>query len=464
MKRLIYTLFTLLLMLLVPTFVSAASISLEGSNNENITIYKIKYNPESNTVENIKLKIQTTNDDLDYSLKETGYVTGKCEKLECTLDVSLITTEVDIAELVVTNNSTEKKGTTITVKSTPSSGTIDDVEKTFTVNEVITTKKAESSDATLSSLKVNVGTFDKAFNKNVYDYTITGIKDTINSVTFSHECDNCNVTVTCPNGICKVLSNQKVQLETGANQVSINVVSQDKSNDKTYNFTIYRGEIEKPSAYLSDLSIEDAIISPKFDVLNNDYTVTVSKEVKDLKISAIPEDPKAKVEIKGDTDLKDGENTVTITVTSSDNESKQVYTILVTREEKEEKTTKKLVTTKVKKTNNKNKYLIIIAAIIALAIIIVSFILIFKKKNKNKDKNNKSNNNNGNEERNLETKKSNDLDNTKESIERINTDQLNILEATRRELNNEPKQNVDEALDDLMKTKKLELGDLEDYY
>ena len=46
-------------------------------------------------------------------------------------------------------------------------------------------------------------------------------------------------------------------------------------------------------------------------------------------------------------------------------------------------------------------------------------------------------------------------------IEKENTDSLRILEETKRQMREEPKQDVDDALDDLMKTKKLELGDLD---
>ena len=54
------------------------------------------------------------------------------------------------------------------------------------------------------------------------------------------------------------------------------------------------------------------------------------------------------------------------------------------------------------------------------------------------------------------------IDDMEESdIKKENTDSLRILEETKRQMKEEPKQDVDEALDDLMKTKKLELGDLD---
>ena len=232
---------------------------------------------------------------------------------------------------------------------------------------------------------------------------------------------------------------------------------------------VYRGEITTSSAYLESLKIKDAILSPNFDSMVNDYTATVGMDINKLDISYVPEDPTANVEIKGNENLKEGENTITITVTSSDGENKQVYTIIVTKEELEEEKEedKKLETSKVTKKKN-NTWLIILLSILGLGIIITAFILIFKKK-KNKDKknkkdnNDKNNNNNQNkEEENIETDPNILNNDTLENdIIKENTDTLNILEETRRQMKEEPKQDIDDALDDLMKTKKLELGDLD---
>ncbi len=49
----------------------------------------------------------------------------------------------------------------------------------------------------------------------------------------------------------------------------------------------------------------------------------------------------------------------------------------------------------------------------------------------------------------------------KSNIEDENTETLNILKETRDMFREEPKQDIDAALDDLMKTKRLELGNLD---
>ena len=454
MKKLRNIFLLLLISFIIPKVCNAASISLDGTVGETIAEYTIKYTPDEIPSETIKIKIETTNDDLNYEFK-SDYCSNDNNKLECTLITTTITTESDLGKIIIKNLTGDKKETTITVKATPSVGTISDVSKTFSLKALeTTTVKAKSSNSNMTGINLSVGILDKTFDQNVTEYTITGIKDTINSITLTPTCDNCKYTITCPTGGCSISNSKRVALETGSNSVAINIQSEDGTSNKTYTFNIYRGDIITSSPYLKDIKIKDLVLSPKFDMLNNEYSVDLDKDLDKLDITVVAEDPTADIQIKGNEKLKDGENTITITITSSDGENKQVYTILVNKLVEEEKDTKKVVTSKVSKKNN-NKWLIILSAIFALTIIIVSFILIFKKKSKNNknDKNNKGT-----------PIKDNIEEETSESdIIKENTDALNILEETRREVEEEEKADVDEALDDLMKTKKLELGDLDLY-
>ena len=94
-------------------------------------------------------------------------------------------------------------------------------------------------------------------------------------------------------------------------------------------------EEEKSSdATLKELSIKEGKLSPKFDKSENEYTLTVPNEVTKLNITATPNDSKATVSVKGNKDLKVGENTVTILVTAEDGTTKN-YVIKVTKENPE---------------------------------------------------------------------------------------------------------------------------------
>lgn len=90
-------------------------------------------------------------------------------------------------------------------------------------------------------------------------------------------------------------------------------------------------EVEKSSVNtLSEISIEGQTISPEFNVDVREYKVNVPYDVTSVNVTATPTDSKATAKVEGNEDLKEGENTVTITVTAENgNESK--YLIRVTR-------------------------------------------------------------------------------------------------------------------------------------
>ena len=461
MRKIKYLLLSITFSLILPIITYAATIEFgEKQELDNIVKYDILYKMDEDETpeDSYTLAINTVNDNLKYELINKNN-NSSCPLTNCPILTGTLTAKENIiATLTITNNTeTEIKDVKISIKNT-------DQEKIFNIGPKKVVTEKPSNNSNMSSISFSVGSLDKTFDSNVLEYTVTGIKDTINSVTLTPTCDMCSsLIVTCPTGGCTVSSNNRVALQIGANKVAVNIVSEDKTSNKTYIFNVYRGDIITSSPYLDELKIKDAILSPVFDQLTNDYTAIVGSDIEDLEITTITEDPSATVQIKGDKDLQFGENTVTITVTSSDGENKQVYTIVVTKEEKEQKTTKKVTTTKVNKKKD-NKWLIIILSIVALLIIIGSFILIFKKK-KQKNKNNKNDKNDKNnskkEDINEEIKEEELDEEIENTIEKENTDALNILEETRRQMNEEPKTDIDYALDDLMKTKKLELGDLD---
>lgn len=473
-KNLKYLLFGLSFTVLFPLVTNAAGIELKkDSIDKNVATYNVIYDPTDKPADesSINIKITSANDGITYAFKiPEGIINQSNGDLNYTFNVTDITTPKTIATIVMTNNMTESQDKALTISGTYNVSTEPLKLTGVSTTTTTTTQRVLNTDNSLSSINVSVGTMDQTFNKDTKEYTVTGIKDTVNSITITPTCtaEGCTWSMSCPLGECSLTNptaNGRVALQTGANKVSIVVTSEDKKSTTTYILNIYRGEVVSSSAYLSGLEIEDATLSPAFDSMTNDYTLSVGMDIDKLDIITTTEDPSATVVIKGNEDLKEGENTVTITVTSSDGESKQVYTIIVTKEEQEEDIKDKkeeVSTSKVEKKKN-NTWLIILLSVLGLGLIVVAFLIIFKKKKKNKDKNDK--NNKGTPTKSddtevLEKALVDDLMNTSE-IEKENTANLNILNETKRQLNDEPKQDIDEALDDLMKTKKLELGDLD---
>lgn len=84
-------------------------------------------------------------------------------------------------------------------------------------------------------------------------------------------------------------------------------------------------------ASLSSLTISPGTLTPSFSSDVTEYTAAVSSDVTSITVSAPAKDSGAKVAVSGNDDLKDGENTITCTVTAEDGETTKTYTIVVTR-------------------------------------------------------------------------------------------------------------------------------------
>lgn len=98
------------------------------------------------------------------------------------------------------------------------------------------------------------------------------------------------------------------------------------------NLTTEKPEEKSNNSALKELTLLQGNLSPEFSKDVTEYTVQVGTDVTELQLDAVPEDEKAKVNVEGNTDLKDGENKVTITVTAED-ESTTVYTLTVNKTE-----------------------------------------------------------------------------------------------------------------------------------
>ena len=81
---------------------------------------------------------------------------------------------------------------------------------------------------------------------------------------------------------------------------------------------------------LNALSIEEGEITPVFEKDVREYSLTIPYETTEVNVTATPSDSKAKVDIEGNKDLKEGENTVTVKVTAEDGTVAN-YIIKVTR-------------------------------------------------------------------------------------------------------------------------------------
>lgn len=322
-------------------------------------------------------------------------------------------------------------------------GTAADYSKTLTLRQGVTTttSRPKNTSASVTSLSFKNATMKPAFNQSIHEYKLY-TKDTIRQVTLFYTTLETGVTLKseCTVG-CTVSSQSDTIIQTiqGKNEVIFKFTSEDEKNTEEYKFIIYRGETTDGSNKLAGLNIKDYNINEQFDENTLDYTASVPYEVENLEINATSADENAKVEIKGNNNLKVGENVITITVTPTDKENEiKIYNITVIREEYvSEEPTSEFVPGAIDKKDNSNIILIILIVLVSLTIIgVAAYLIFFNKKKNKKDK--------------LDKNIDQVDDKTDELEELPKVKETSIIDSTFEE--KEPT-SVEDALDDLMKTK-----------
>ena len=320
-----------------------------------------------------------------------------------------------------------------------------DYSKTLTLRQGVTTttSRPKNTSASVTSLSFKNATMKPAFNQSIHEYKLY-TKDTIRQVTLFYTTLETGVTLKseCTVG-CTVSSQSDSIIQTiqGKNEVIFKFTSEDEKNTEEYKFIIYRGETTDGSNKLAGLNIKDYNINEQFDENTLDYTASVPYEVENLEINATAADENAKVEIKGNNNLKVGENVITITVTPTDEENEiKIYNITVIREEYvSEEPTSEFVPGTIDKKDNSNIILIILIVLVSLTIIgVAAYLIFFNKKKNKKDK--------------LDKNIDQVDDKTDELEELPKVKETSIIDSTFEE--KEPT-SVEDALDDLMKTKDI---------
>lgn len=306
-----------------------------------------------------------------------------------------------IASFLIKNISLDSGNTTIKLKNITFKkgnevvGTADEVSKSVnlvystTTTTSTTTMRAKNTSAKVKNITFKNATMKPAFNKDQKEYKLY-TKDTIRQLVINYDTEESGVVLTskCNLG-CSIpeSSNNIIQLVQGKNEVEFTFTSEDGKNSEVYNFTIYRGETTDGSNKLSSLSVKDFTLNEEFNNEVLDYTLTVPFSEESITVDAAPEDAAADVKIKGADELEVGENTITITVTPTNEDTEvKIYNIKVTREEfapveDENQTPNEIIDDKQEKNSN---ILIIVIVVIGLLIIGVSayFIFFYKPKKK----------------------------------------------------------------------------------
>ena len=278
------------------------------------------FNSSQGIVINIKPAVNVPVTGVSLNKSSTTINTGSTEQLTAT-----------VAPTNATNKSVTWSSSNTGVATVSNNGLVTGVSagtSTITVTTVDGAKQATclitvvrpglSNNANLSALSVNTGILSPAFNANTVSYTANVIYGET-SITVSATPADANATVT---------GTGSHSLNVGSNTINVVVTAQDETTQKTYTIIVVR---LKNNANLSALSVNQGSLSPAFNANTVSYTVNVANSVKDISVSATPEDADATVAGTGNHSLNAGNNTILVVVTAHDGTTQKIYTITVIR-------------------------------------------------------------------------------------------------------------------------------------
>ena len=122
-------------------------------------------------------------------------------------------------------------------------------------------------------------------------------------------------------------------IAAGSSVIKVNGVAyyMDSDDDIGAQATMKVSDASKSdNANLKSLSLSNGSLSPSFSASRTSYTATVANSVTQCRVYATASDSGAKVSVSGDSSLKVGKNTRTVTVTAPSGAQK-TYTITITR-------------------------------------------------------------------------------------------------------------------------------------
>lgn len=218
---------------------------------------------------------------------------------------------VNAASASISASSTNAtKGQTVTVTGKVYAGawnlTLDGAGKSKgLVGQTSTTDNASASTS-ISFTANEVGTYKISLKGDITDYYTDSTETIDKSITIkvSEQRNNTNTSGSSQN------NNNTTKKPTTTKPVE----EKEKSKDSS----------------LKELAIAEGAITPEFNKDVKEYALTVPNEITSVNVAATPTDSKAKATVEGNTELKEGENTVKVTVTA-ENGNKTNYTIKVTR-------------------------------------------------------------------------------------------------------------------------------------
>lgn len=334
LKKIIYSFLICMFALMLISNINAASIGMSINKSSayvgdsfSVTISGI--NGKVNITASSNVSISTSGTQfVDGSLNITGTTKSVGTGTVTVTPIDVTTTAAEPEEVTQARSVSiaikEKEVVNNTNNNNTNNTAATNTQKNTTTNNNVSTK---SSNNYLKSLQVSEEGLSPNFNKNKISY----------SLSVSEKVTSLDVTALAEDSNAKVYVSGNTDLKDGDNTVYITVTAQNGAK-RTYTILVNKSaDPEKANSYLANLIIKDMMLSPEFsnEVLEYDGG-TMKMSGDKLEIYAYPASDNAKVEIIGNENLVDGENTVTIKVISEDGTSTKEYVIKFIKETVEE--------------------------------------------------------------------------------------------------------------------------------
>lgn len=250
-----------------------------------------------------------------------------------------------------------------------------------------------SSDATLKNLWIDPKEYDfKGFKKATTSY----------DVSVPNEASSITICATANNNKAKVEGIGKKELKEGQNSFEIKVTAEDGKTTKKYALNITRKTAEESSNTnteneenngteesnkniigLTGLEVKGFKISPEFSNDIYEYNLELNKDLSELEIIPSVSGENIKVDITGNSELQEGENTITLLVHNSETDETTTYQIIVNKKVSIDLTAANEASKEAAEKMKKQKMMILgIVGFIVIASIVFIIIKI-KLKNKN---------------------------------------------------------------------------------
>lgn len=286
------------------------------------------------------------------STNQTVYATGDINLRSSWSTSSSATRVSKDTEITLTGTSSEKINGYIWYRVSYNGQT------KYVASSLVTTTKPEDEDektnANLKSLEVEGFSISPSFSASTLEYTMQVEMDT-EKLKVNAQAESEKATV-------KIEGNETIV--EGENIVKVIVTAEDGTTTKTYTIKVTKQE---KVFGLKSLNIKDTDISDMFKTDVYEYSINI-KNIDQLDIEAVATEEDATIEILGNENLQEGENIITIIVTSKDEKNTITYQI---------KATKLLVTEQQTEAKTIDKMSIIYAVVGGIALIALVIVAIY---------------------------------------------------------------------------------------